>query len=630
MAWLGTYTYRRKITVDNTNIDSDLTHFPVPVVLGTNVGQSAQDVSDIFDEVGASYLKTAITKVDGTTQIYGDVEVWDSGNEKAVIHVAKSDLDITTAAVTELYIYYDATQADNITYIGLSGGTPAQSVYDSNYKAVLNMSQDPNGDVADSILDSTSNNNNGTPSGSMTTADLVDGTIGKSIAFDGTDDKITSSANVTATTDITVEAVGVFVSQTAGYERLCETRYDTGFYLGTGLDTTLTTDEPAAFIIHGTFLEPTLGAAIDKTDSHYYAGVYDSSNIGLYIDGVSSGTTAETDPMTVNPLVISYDGVEDGYSNNIINYIRISDSVRSADWIKATYYALTDDLIVFGNIEPVIISHPETTIETSVLSDLQINISVPELSIPIVVTNPSLFVGVPLVIPEVTIPITVGIPDVNIIIVQPEITIPIVVANPIPNLILVSIEAILNISIAEPAVTTFSMAGTVIRYLLTITGSADSLADVELPMSSFQARRKSGEATYLSVVVPTIDYAAEIAARSNGTIKVEQAYTLDGEYVQRELILEAEIDNIRTYQGGRNQSVVLEGYKTTTYVAKSMTLTTSTYKALSGGKLRYRVAKPNVFLNPGDTVTIDSDTFIIGTMSYAISPTMQQIELEEA
>jgi hypothetical protein len=121
--WIPGWSYRYKITVDNTNIDSDLTHFPVPIVLGTSVGQSNQDVSDIFDELtsDANRFKIAITKSDGTTQIYGNIEHWDDANEKAVIHVAKSDLDITSASTTTLYIYYDSSQDDNTDWIGEPG-----------------------------------------------------------------------------------------------------------------------------------------------------------------------------------------------------------------------------------------------------------------------------------------------------------------------------------------------------------------------------------------------------------------------------------------------------------------------------------------------------------------------------
>ena len=105
MAWLGDWAKRRKITVDKSKIDANLTHFAVPVFLGTSVGIGGVDVSSIFDEVGANSKKIAITKSDGTTQIYGEIEQWDSGSEEAVIWISKSDLVLSSATDTELYIY---------------------------------------------------------------------------------------------------------------------------------------------------------------------------------------------------------------------------------------------------------------------------------------------------------------------------------------------------------------------------------------------------------------------------------------------------------------------------------------------------------------------------------------------
>jgi hypothetical protein len=45
MAWLGTWAHRRKITISTTNIDADLTQFPLLVKLGTSVGTGTDAVS---------------------------------------------------------------------------------------------------------------------------------------------------------------------------------------------------------------------------------------------------------------------------------------------------------------------------------------------------------------------------------------------------------------------------------------------------------------------------------------------------------------------------------------------------------------------------------------------------------
>jgi len=170
----------------------------------------------------------------------------------------------------------------------------------------------------------------------------------------------------------------------------------------------------------------------------------------------------------------------------------------------------------------------------------------------------------------------------------------------------------------------------IIRYLCILTGAADGTTDLTLPLASFQARRRSNDPTYLSVVIPTVDYADEIAARPNGTLKIQQAYERNGEILQTETIMEAPLDSVNPYEGGENQSTVLIGYGTSTFVAKSITLTGVTYRATVGGKYRYRLARPYIFLNPGDTVTFSDDgvTFVIDTMAYFINPTASIIELE--
>lgn len=170
----------------------------------------------------------------------------------------------------------------------------------------------------------------------------------------------------------------------------------------------------------------------------------------------------------------------------------------------------------------------------------------------------------------------------------------------------------------------------IIRYFCILTGSDDGNADLMLPISSFQARRRSGDPTYLSVVVPTMDYAEEIAARPNGTLQIQQAYERNGEILQTETIIEAPLDSVNPYEGGANQSISLAGYGIATYYPKEVTLTGVTYRATINGKYRYRLARPYIFLNPGDTVIFAEDgvSFVIDTMSYFINSVGSTIELE--
>ena len=167
------------------------------------------------------------------------------------------------------------------------------------------------------------------------------------------------------------------------------------------------------------------------------------------------------------------------------------------------------------------------------------------------------------------------------------------------------------------------------RYFFSITGSADGTTDIDIPISSFQARKRSGDSTYLSIVIPTIDYADEIIARSNGTMLVRQGYVQDGEIIQKEVILETDIEDIRLDIGEVSQSVTLTGIKQTTYSPKTVDLTGAIYKNLIKGKLTYRLAKPYIYLNPGDTVNIEDNTFDVGYITYTISSLFNNIEITE-
>lgn len=371
-AWLGTWAKRRKITIDNTNIDSNLTHFPIPIVLGTSVGQSNQDVSDIFDELAsdANRFKIAITKVDKITQIYGDIETWDDASEKAVIHVAKSDLNITSSSITELYLYFDSAQDDNTTYISDSGGTAAQSVWDSNFKAVYHMAQDPSGG-APQLLDSTSNNNDGTSAGSMASGDLVDGDIGKAIDFDGVDDRINISPsaeiNDLASDAFTVEAI--IHPRTVGESstgRIAAKRHGAGGLLGGWLfftDATASLGFITANSSSGVEANQR-GAndAITLNTTQYVAVTYDDNDdrkghiiVGtseiLYDTNIAASGTVGVDSGGFLTIGNQGGGGDDRTFDGWQGELRISDIIRPTAWIKATKYALTDDLIVFSATE---------------------------------------------------------------------------------------------------------------------------------------------------------------------------------------------------------------------------------------------------------------------------------------
>jgi hypothetical protein len=168
----------------------------------------------------------------------------------------------------------------------------------------------------------------------------------------------------------------------------------------------------------------------------------------------------------------------------------------------------------------------------------------------------------------------------------------------------------------------------VVRYYCTITGAADGTTDIEVPISSFQARKRSGYSTYLSVVVPGVAYADAIDARPNGDIVIDMAYLISGVESQREEIVRAEIEQINIQEGPGSRSITLIGHKDQTFIAKESRLYDPVYKARTDGSLSYRFAVPDLWLNPGDTAQVGSDEFTVDTVVMMVSAGGGQTTME--
>ena len=117
--WLSDWANRYKITIDNSNIDADLTHFPVTIVLGEDVGVTELDTSAIFTVLGANSKKIAITKDDAETQIYGEIERWELKADRLRKPTDVRNLGSSDNASGGLSVY--GSPVDNSTYYTFNG-----------------------------------------------------------------------------------------------------------------------------------------------------------------------------------------------------------------------------------------------------------------------------------------------------------------------------------------------------------------------------------------------------------------------------------------------------------------------------------------------------------------------------
>ena len=351
---------RIKLTIDSGDIDDTLPWFPIRVHLSTSSGRNSADVSCVFDELGndANRKKIAITKADGITQLYVEIEKWDDVNEEAELWVSRDGWEIASGLDTELYLYYDSSHVDNDTYVGDTGSTPAEKVWDANFKIVYHMRDDPD---TSHVRDSTGNNNDGTKKGAGEPALTQDGKISEAQDFDGSNDSISLGSRL-YTGIVTIEAI--IKLDTTVQESAIAGQHGRGVYWrerGTGFGY----DNGILFLLgdSGGGAGDELTVALNDTASfHYIAGVTHTASGKLYLDG------AEVDTGSINGdwgwyFAIGAAGYRDTppYAYpfaGIIDEVRVSSIARTLTWTKATKESSWDDLIAFGSEESVGIIEP--------------------------------------------------------------------------------------------------------------------------------------------------------------------------------------------------------------------------------------------------------------------------------
>jgi len=333
----GTYDKRIKLTIDNTKIDSALSDFPVTVFFTST---QAEEIFTEFD-ADSDYMKCAFTSSDGTTQLYAEKELFDDSESKAIYHVKVTS--VSSSAGTDIYYYYDNDASDNTTYIGAINTTAGGHVWDSNFKAVYHMTDA----TTSTILDSTSNNEDGTKKGANEPIEVT-GKIGQAQSFDGDDDKISKTDNegLSIQTNITIEVVPqlnnyntgieiyeIFIAKGSDYKLYYRQKYNSWYFS--------CFDTSNAFHYASYAADETIGAG----DWFYMAGVYNGTTMTLYNNGAEKDTTdAEfTIRDTADDLFCGLDG--------LLDEVRLSNIARSAAWIKATYNSLWDSLVSYSSEE---------------------------------------------------------------------------------------------------------------------------------------------------------------------------------------------------------------------------------------------------------------------------------------
>ena len=322
----NTWHYRKKITIDHTQVAADQSSFPVLVSLMDG------DLSAKAQSTGNDIL---FTSSDGITKLNHEIENYTAGTGSLTAWVEVPSLSSTTDTV--LYLYYG-----NSTAPGQQNPTAVWS--DANYAGVWHYD---NG-----WTDSTQNHNNGTPSGTTNVTGEAAGAQGY-----GTTDYVEvaaagSIADLFASPGGTLSAwinpVSVGGNNEGRILDKCSSNVCQATHTGWAfhLQTTNILKFRHGFPTAGGNWS-TLPNSITMGSWQFVAVTYNRDTTdppALYINGVPQTIVVNSVPSGAAPTdaarkmrIGAFAGGTGRYFNGVIDEARASKTIRSASWIRTEY-----------------------------------------------------------------------------------------------------------------------------------------------------------------------------------------------------------------------------------------------------------------------------------------------------
>ncbi len=346
------WTKRRKITFNNSASAENLTNFPIMVKLNSSRITYA-------DTQSAGQDLRFVDPTDNTVVLPHEVEEFnETGDDFVWVKVPQIDSGSTTDYI---WMYYGNGS--------IGDGSDPANVWETNYKGVWHLKENPAGG-APQMLDSTTNNGDGTSAGTMTSGDQVGGQIDGSLDLDGTNDTISvpdssifSFTNGSGTDLPYTLSAWVFmrdITETAGIvSKWADAADDAEWVLYITGSTMLI--ENYHFDVTNIFRGRTvaLNAGAHQDRWMHVVATYDGSEavggFAIYFDGVRVDTTnstlgSYTGMSSVDSPVRmgSYDDDSATFLNGIIDHVSVAATNRSADWVEAEFKSGADTINSFG------------------------------------------------------------------------------------------------------------------------------------------------------------------------------------------------------------------------------------------------------------------------------------------
>lgn len=306
--WDSNWGYRKKITINNSQVQGSLKNFPVLVnISDDDLKQKA--------EVNGNDI-AFISYEDNTTKYHHEIENYTKGNLTAWINITR----LSSITDTHFWMYYGNPFCDNQENV--------INTWNSNYVGVWHLNE-----TSGNATDSTSNHNDGTLGNTPTQG--LNGKIGKAYEFTAiNEDYIELGTTNMPRTDgaVTLEVWAQYPSGTTpGTENLVLINNGSGASVQLGFrNNVVTTWKWGGDILVNSSLP-------GDGEWHQYVFTTNGSTHHLYVNGVQTDTSTESLQSAVTTEArISTDNWGEPF-NGIIDEVRISNTARNHSWIATSY-----------------------------------------------------------------------------------------------------------------------------------------------------------------------------------------------------------------------------------------------------------------------------------------------------
>lgn len=323
------YNYCKTITTNPSYIYGSGSHTDFPFLVSITDNELKTTTNGGYVQNSNGY-DIVFTSADGSTIWSHELESYDASTGQVVAWVKIPSL--STSSATEFKMYFGNAS--------VSTNQSSNSTWTSDYKAIYHFNS--------SLADATSNNNNGSNNGST---NLNSGIIGKGRSFNGSSQYIvvnnSSSLNLSGNTftvsawakvtNVTVDAPFAVKGTTVNQEQ---------YMLGVNTESGLPDSYNMRTTTYNGHYRYNTGGEPNFNQWDHVVMVYDG-NLGsnprmrLYVNGVllsSENANGNIKPTSGDLYIGKRPGSDNRYYNGKLDEIRISDAVKSGDWIKTEYY----------------------------------------------------------------------------------------------------------------------------------------------------------------------------------------------------------------------------------------------------------------------------------------------------